>query len=260
VLAREMQAYPVWLDYADLFLELAEQHEMAFYFPTYDSRHFWMHGEIGRELEINLALVDEIWETFGRRKAFRGWYLTHEFSRHMPEVVAAANQLGRHCKQLSGGLSVIMSPYINGCKIDSAQPISLEEHCGEWRQVITGLKGSVDIIAFQDGHVDYQELPAYLAANRKLIEEQGMTCWSNVENFDRDMPFNFPPIDWRKMWWKIEAAKQADCRKLITFEFSHFMSPWSAWPAARQLFFRYCEYLGLDGRSLILAAETETAS
>ena len=70
-----------------------------------------------------------------------------------------------------------------------------------------------------------------------------MRAWSNVESFDRDMPFNFPPIDWRKLWWKMTAAEAAGVEKLITFEFSHFMSPQSSWPAAHQLFQRYCEHL-----------------
>lgn len=31
-----------------------------------------------------------------------------------------------------------------------------------------------------------------------------------------------------------------------TFEFSHFMSPQSAWPAAANLFRRYCRHVGVD--------------
>jgi hypothetical protein len=34
---------------------------------------------------------------------------------------------------------------------------------------------------------------------------------------------------------------------MITFEFSHFMSPQSCWPAAAHLFARYREHSGLDG-------------
>lgn len=255
VLAREVNAYPVWLDYADLFLDLAERHGMRFFFPTYDSNTFWRTNDIERELNVNLALVDEIWAKYGHRKAFAGWYLTHEYSRHMPEVVAGVRRLGLHCKQISGGLPTVMSPYIQGYKIAPDNALTLDEHIRDWEQVIAGLKGVVDIVAFQDGHVDYHELPAYLEANKRIIEGQGLECWSNVESFDRDMPFNFPPIDWRKMGWKMEAARQAGVGKLITFEFSHFMSPFSTWPAARNLFLRYCEYLGLDGEAVIRQAE-----
>lgn len=61
------------------------------------------------------------------------------------------------------------------------------------------------------------------------------------------MPFSFPPIDWRKLWWKMRAAESSGVEKMITFEVSHFMSPQSCWPAAAHLFARYCEHFGLDG-------------
>jgi hypothetical protein len=94
--------------------------------------------------------------------------------------------------------------------------------------------------------VDYDVLPDFLQANCELIRKHGMRPWSNVESFDRDMPFNFPPIDWRKLWWKMVAAEQSQVEKLITFEFSHFMSPQSTWPAARNLFDRYVKHFEID--------------
>jgi hypothetical protein len=108
------------------------------------------------------------------------------------------------------------------------------------------LEGVVDIVAFQDGQVDYDVLPDFLQANCELIRNHGMRPWSNVESFDRDMPFDFPPIDWRKLWWKMTAAEDSGVEKLITFEFSHFLSPQSCWPAAKNLFHRYCEHFGLS--------------
>ena len=57
------------------------------------------------------------------------------------------------------------------------------------------------------------------------------------------MPLNFLPIDWRNLVYKIETAAAAGAEKLITFEFSHFMSPNSMWPSARSLYRRYLEYI-----------------
>ena len=42
---------------------------------------------------------------------------------------------------------------------------------------------------------------------------------------------------------KLEAARKANIQKAITFEFSHFMSPQSAYVQAGHLFNRYKEYL-----------------
>ena len=105
------------------------------------------------------------------------------------------------------------------------------------------LEGIVDIVAFQDGNVSYKDLPEYLQANGELAKQYGLSCWSNVESFDRDLPFKFPPLDYRKLRYKIEQAEAATVDKLITFEFSHFMSPHSTYPAARQLHQQYWDWI-----------------
>ena len=45
-----------------------------------------------------------------------------------------------------------------------------------------------------------------------------------------------------KLKLKLEAAKRAGYDKAITFEFSHFMSPQSAYIQAHHLYNRYLEY------------------
>lgn len=62
------------------------------------------------------------------------------------------------------------------------------------------------------------------------------------ESFDRDMPIRFLPIKFDKLRMKLEAAKRAGYDKAITFEFSHFMSPQSAYLQAGHLYDRYREY------------------
>jgi hypothetical protein len=183
-----------------------------------------------------------MWARYGHRAAFKGWYLTFEIARMDEPRVAGLRQLGLHAKALSPHLPTLISPYIQGRKLVN-DPVTLEQHHADWEQILARLAGAVDIVAFQDGQVDYDVLPEYLQANGALIRKHGMQAWSNVETFDRDMPFNFPPIDWRKLWWKMTAAEAAGVDKLITFEFSHFLSPQSCWPAARTLFERYREYL-----------------
>jgi len=97
-------------------------------------------------------------------------------------------------------------------------------------------------VAFQDGHVDYDELEKYLDVNKKLADAYGMQSWTNIESFDRDMPIKFLPIKFEKLLLKMQAAKKAGCQKAITFEFSHFMSPQSAYVQAGHLFNRYMEH------------------
>ena len=59
------------------------------------------------------------------------------------------------------------------------------------------------------------------------------------------MPIKFFPIKFDKLRLKLEAAKRAGYDKGITFEFSHFMSPQSAYAQAGHLYDRYKEYFGI---------------
>ena len=246
VLRREVDIYPVYEDLVDMFLSLAEENEMAFFFGTYDSVTYAVRERSVQEhLDLGRAFIEEMWKRYGHREAFQGWYLTFEIARKEKTRLEALRQLGNHCKNLSPHLPTLISPYIAGGKLVD-DPVTLDEHYADWDDILAALSGVVDIVAFQDGQVDYDVLPDFLRANSELIRKHGMRPWSNVESFDRDMPFNFPPIDWRKLWWKMEAAEAVGVEKLITFEFSHFMSPNSCWPAAGNLFKRYCEHFDID--------------
>ncbi len=120
--------------------------------------------------------------------------------------------------------------------------VSVEEHEREWREIFSGLQGSLDAVAFQDGHIDYTELDTFFTVNKKLANEYGLQCWTNAESFDRDMPIKFFPIKFEKLRLKLEAAQRCGYDKAITFEFSHFMSPQSAYVQAHLLYNRYNEY------------------
>lgn len=239
------------LDLVDLYLELAGKYGMKFFFGTYDSGRYWHQGQHRQEMEINRAVVEEVWQAYGHRQAFGGWYLSQEVSRATGKIIDIYAGMGRFCKDISGGLPVLISPYIDGVKavnafgpqLTRAENIGVEQHAKEWDEILSGIGGAVDIFAFQDGHCDYHELSEFLAANKELGERYGMDCWTNCESFDRDMPIKFLPIKWEKMRLKLLAAEQAGITKAITFEFAHFMSPNSCYLQAGKLFDRYCEYL-----------------
>ncbi len=228
-------------DLIELFLILCQQFGMRFYYGTYDSGTHWHQGHYQQEIDLNLALADEVWARYGHHPAFGGWYICHEINTFDGGVMRVYEQLALHLRSLKN-LPVMISPYIRGVK-QFDQAISLEDHEREWEQVFSRISGIVDIVAFQDGNVEYNILPDYLRLNRTLAQKYGLTCWSNVETFDRDMPIKFPPIAWAKLRFKIEAARAAGVDKLITFEFSHFLSPNSIYPSAHHLFRRYQAWL-----------------
>ncbi len=238
-------------DLVALFLDLASKHGLKFYFGTYDSGAYWDSGDMREEIDLNCRVIEEAWKRYGHHKAFQGWYLSLELSRRTAGEVEAISRLGLHCKSVSSGLPVMISPWIDGVKAVPAsgaaltrpEGVSLATHKEEWSQILSGIQGAVDIVAFQDGHVSYEDLEDFLRVNKSLAEDHGMVAWTNLESFDRDMPIKFLPIKFEKLRLKLEAARRAGYEKVITFEFSHFMSPQSAYPQAGHLFNRYLDYL-----------------
>jgi len=227
-------------DLVGLFLELAERHGMTFWFGTYDSGEHWLKGEYQAEIDVNLAFTEEFHTCYGAHPAFGGWYISHEIDAFDDSVMRVYESLARHLKALRD-VPTLISPYPRGAK-QFERPFTLAEHTDNWRRIFARIRGLVDIVAFQDGQVEFRELPAYLRTNAALAREAGITCWSNVESFDRDVHWKFPPLAWPKLRYKLEAARAAGVDKLITFEFSHFLSPHSMFPSAAGLHRMYMEW------------------
>jgi hypothetical protein len=246
--------YTPSVDLLDLFLRLAKKHGLQFYFGLYDSGKYWDTGDLTTEIEHNKYVIDEVWEKYGQRyDSFRGWYISGEISRKTKGAITAFHAMGKQCKDVSGGLPTFISPWIDGKKAVMAasgqltrqDAVSVREHEKEWGEIFDGIRGAVDACAFQDGHIDYDELDAFFEVNKKLADRYGMQCWTNAESFDRDMPIRFLPIKFDKLRMKLEAARRNHYDKAITFEFSHFMSPQSAYLQAGHLYDRYKEYFEL---------------
>lgn len=249
VLKKEMNTFPVYDDLMDLFLEQAERCGMSFYFGLYDSGKYWVNGEYQKEIEVNKAYCDEVVQKYGDRKAFKGWYVSHEIGRYEKGVLDVYEELSIHLKKLKDQ-PILISPYVHGVKQFSDEAISFDDHTNEWRKIFDHISGLIDIVAFQDGQVGYDELQNYLMAHKQLADEFNLECWSNVESFDRDMPIKFLPLPFKNLRYKMELAEKAGVENLITFEFSHFMSPNSVYPAAHGLYNQYKNWLLEQGYQL----------
>ena len=238
------------IDLIDLFLTLAEKNEIQLYFGLYDSGKYWDTGNLTFEIDANRFVIDEVWNLYGHRKAFKGWYLSTEISRKTKGAIEAFSGLGKMCKDVSSNLPVFISPWIDGKKavmaasgnLSKTDAISLKEHENEWNEIFDGIHQSIDAVAFQDGHIEYHELDSFFQINKLLADKYQLQCWTNAESFDRDMPIKFLPIKFEKLKLKLEAAARAGYDKAITFEFPHFMSPQSAYVQAHHLYNRYIAF------------------
>ncbi len=181
VLTSEERCYEPPADLVGMFLRLSEKWGMKFWFGLYDSGKYWASGDYLHEVELNCRLIDEVWARYGHHAAFGGWYISQECSRNTGKIIDLYARLGRHCKAVSGGLPTLISPYIDGSKNISQYTdrttrtggVTAESHEAEWDAIFRGIQGAVDIVAFQDGHVEYDELPEFLRINKPTA-----TAWS----------------------------------------------------------------------------------
>lgn len=242
-----VRTYPVYADLVELFLELAEQRGIAFYLGLYDSDYHWQRYDWRTELDINREFIAEMWDRYGARPAFKGWYLPHETSDSSLRIVDLNTALAAEIRKRSE-LPILVSPYFMGRpdlawrRERLAHPRTPEEHHRIWTEIFGRYAGLVTHCAFQDATTDPLLLEEFTRATVEAAAGTGIELWSNLETFDRDMPIKFPPADWRKLAHRLDTV-QPYVSKVITFEFAHFLSPNSTWPAARNLYDRYAEFL-----------------
>jgi len=132
------------LDLIDLYLRLSEKYGMKFFFGLYDSGRYWMNGEWDKEIDINIKVIDEVWKRYGHYPAFKGWYLCQEVSRRTGKIVETYARMGQHCKDISGNLPIMISPYIQGNKTGAWESsiysgkssILPEDHEKEWEGIL----------------------------------------------------------------------------------------------------------------------------
>ena len=74
----------------------------------------------------------------------------------------------------------------------------------------------------------------YYTYTKKFCDKYNIETWVNAETFHRDVRSQFYPIPFEILAQRLDLHKKyAD--KIITFEFSHFLSPQSIYPSAHNL-------------------------
>ena len=231
-------------DNAIVWLDEAAKHNMKLYFGTYcqDQNAVTNERSTAGEISANLEFIDEVVSRYWGHPAFTGWYICHEVCKHEEGINNLFKQIAVHAKEQTPNAPALISPYYPSEILLGKDALPPAEFGESWRQILNGLTGLVDVMAFQDGTAPRALLPAYLAEAKRIGNEHGIELWNNVETFDRGMSYFFPPRDIRVLRKALEVAEPY-VRKTITFEFSHFMSPNSCFPGAANLYRRYCEVM-----------------
>ena len=230
------------VDLIDLFLRLAEKYGMKFYFGLYDSGKYWDTHDMTYEVEHNKYVIDEVWNMYGRRyKSLGGWYISGEISRATKGAISAFHAMGKQCKEVSGGLPTFISRARSTVRRLCQRQQSSDQGAGRSPSSTNASLDErfsrhprrADACAFPDGHTT-------TTSRRLLHGEYSSPTWHGAdERFESiiDMPTASTSDSSR--------TNRAGYDKAITFEFSHFMSPQSAYLQAGHLYDRYKEYFNI---------------
>ena len=228
-------------DLVQILLEEAGRTGIGLYIGLYDTLKYWPLNDWQNEVAINKELIHELFERYNKFPAFKGWYMCHEGSLHThPNQIW--KPLCQTIRTLDTERPIIVSPRYHGAKCDPSWPVPPDVHARHFDYLLTEMEGMISAFAFMDGHVHFRDLPNYVKATAEVFQKHGIAYWSNLETFDRDMPYKFPPIEWSKLRYKLETV-QPYVEKIISFELPHFLSPYSLYPSARNLHERYMRYL-----------------
>jgi len=231
-------------DLVEQLFKEADRTGMRMYLGLYDTCKHWLKNDWETEVDINRLLIEELWDKYAAHPSFYGWYLCHEgdIKYHQTKIW---KPLALKAKSYDSTKKIMISPRYAGAKWEPEFAISPELHYKQFDYIYNEMDGLIDTAAFMDGHVNFDQLEDYVIATQEICAKHSIAFWSNLETFDRDMPWRFPPIAWPKLRHKLEVV-QSHVEKIITFEAPHFLSPYSMYPSALSLYKRYMGYIGKD--------------
>jgi hypothetical protein len=133
-------------------------------------------------LDVGRKVARELWDRYGHRRSFYGWYLTHEMN-DLARAAAYYDPLADFCHALSPDKAVMAAP--------AGTPVVTREALAASR---------VDVFAYQDavgaGYVPYRytyqpenrlaELAAAYGQYRALHEGSGKHLWADLELWEMD--------------------------------------------------------------------------
>lgn len=232
-------------DKLDLLLTLADKWGFKVYCGLYKSHHSsqFLQENI---TSINRSVSSEIWDHYGsRHRSFDGWFISSEVSMENRHNLAAIVDLCKHCKAISGNKKVIISPWIDGNRLlddDKAHGT----YTAQWNEIMSHMSQAVDICTIQDTGINDLDCASFYQSCQRIAQSHGIKCWGNAETYDAQMPMRLYSTDFDHLRLKLSAARAAGLEKVITYEFSHFMSPQSVCQSGSCLLNRYKEYFDLS--------------
>ena len=219
-------------DFAGFIMTEAAKRKMNVFMGLHISTLDWSGGDAKGEIDRNRHFLDEVYTRYKGIPSFKGWYIPQEASHDELNITEVMKGLSYLCKEKDPTMPVLISPYFN--TYVTGGDFTVEQHAEEWHSIFSRCSEQIDICAFQDGSAPMESMSEYLSATKKLCDEFNIRHWVNTETFERDVRRMYYPIPFDILRQKLDMHK-AYAEKVITFEFSHFLSPQSIYPSARNL-------------------------
>lgn len=241
------------VDPTAIILDYADAHGMCVFLGLSHVKKWFVWPKEGQFPDAlvarNAAFAQQVWQHYGKRRAFAGWYIPQEIMLWgIPRVWLTLltdylQRVSTTCKEFSGGKPVAIAPYFDG----KAPP----ETVGRDLARLLGDSG-IDIVMLQDGvgargwDDDVERVRPYFRACRDACLEMGAELWSDLECFRlvRADPATgrkqgFVPADAERIGRQL-AAEAPFVERFVTFDFFHYMSPQRG-PAQEKLFKDYLD-------------------
>ncbi len=232
-------------DFGAFILQETAKRNMKVYLGLYISNLSWNDGDWKGEIEQNKIYIEEVLARYKDYPSFVGWYIPHETGYEAPttNIKATMGGLAELCKTITPEKKVLVSPFFISKMMREKFVLTPEQTREEWEKIWEDSGKYIDVCAFQDGTCELCELQDYFKAARQACDKFGIELWSNVETFERDVRCMYYPIPFDLLRRKIDLARPI-VDKMMTFEFSHFLSPQSIYPSARNLNRLYKRWYG----------------
>lgn len=221
-------------DFLDFIMSECDKKHINVYVGLHIKDLTWGDGDYEFETKENDILTDEILSSYNHHKSFVGWYIPHETSINNYNIIPTMTNLCKMCKEKSPDKKVIISPFFRSRLNWPNDVYSPEKTFKTWDEIFASCGKYIDICAFQDGTVYLEDYESYLKEVRRVCDKYKIDLWANVETFERDVRNLFFPIQFEILKKKIDIAKPY-VKGMITFEFSHFLSPQSIFESGRNL-------------------------
>lgn len=228
-------------DLLGYILNECDKRNMKVYVGLYMKNLTWDYGDSDNEIKMNNIFIDEILEKYSFHKSFVGFYIPHEVGSNCLNICDIYYNVSKMCKEKAKDKKVLISPFfLTEVLVPKNEALSIDQICKEWDDIFTKAGKYIDYCAFQDGSAPIDNMEEHFKNIKKVCDKHNIELWGNIEMMGRGKP-TFEPIDIDLLTKKIELVKPY-VSNMITFEFSHFLSPQADIKSARTLYNKYQEY------------------